>query len=148
MHIVYIPSLGGYQVRTSSGGPGGTRFVAVRKAGGHAAALRRVQRAADELEQLFPRESRRGKISSRNRSGVPGVAIAWRDGADYSYPHVVGNWTDALGRQRKFSYSIDRHGLEGAVRLALERRKAGGAPVPTIAEAMRRLRAAYPEAKW
>lgn len=149
MHIVYIPSLNGYQARTHGGGTGKTRFVAVRKAGGHAPALRRLRQAVSELTENFPRESRRGKLSARNRSGIAGVALAWREGVDYAYPYVVGNWTDALGRQRCFSRSIDRHGFESAVRFALARRKAGGAPVPTLAEALRRLRAAYPEAaRW
>lgn len=143
MHIQYIPAYDGYQVRVGSGGPGRTRFVAARKAGGHDAALRAARVAAQDLASRFPRESRRGKRFANNRSGVPGVAFEWREGVDYSYPYIVGNWTDRLGRQRRFSYSVDRHGLEGAIALALGRRKIGGAPVPTLDEAVRRIKRAY-----
>jgi hypothetical protein len=147
MHIQYIPGPGegGYQVRARSAGPGQTRFFAVRKYGGHRAALREAEECALELAKQHPPVSRVGKLVANNRSTVSGVRIEWRVyGSGHPYPYVVGHWIDTNGRHRAFAYSIDRNGLTRAVQRALERRKGGGAPVPSVQTAVRRLRKAYP----
>jgi hypothetical protein len=144
MHICYIAGEGdgGYQVRVGRGGPGQTRFFAVRKHGGFRNALRAAERFAYEFAKQHP-----PRLNANNRSGVAGMHVEWRISPPTGnvYPYLAGYRCDARGTRRSFSYSIDRHGLEGAVRKALARPLGVMTPTPSVAEVLRRLRAAYPE---
>lgn len=147
VHIQFIAAgggEGGYQVRAGSGRTGQTRFFAVRKYGGYVRALRAAARYA---LALLPPESLAWKArrNANNRSRVPSMAVRWRAGRRGAvYPYVCGHWRDARGRHRSFSYSIEHHGLREAVELALARQRASGVAVPSVDEAVQRLRGACP----
>ena len=118
----------GVQVRALDGGPGRSRFLAFRKHGGRDATLAKAREIERELLSRNPPVDRRQLIQRNNRSGVVGVTLRWKQyGSDWQYLYACGCVTDAKGRQRAFGYSIQRHGLEGALRLAIARRGLQGA---------------------
>lgn len=145
MHIQFIdtPAGGAYQVRVGQG-PGQTRYFSVRKYGGAAEALKAAKKAGKELQQAaLPPVPRLSRLLSNNRSGISGIQFQWRPGKTGSFLYVAGNWTDKQGRARAFAYSVERNGLEGALRKAIEIRVKSGAPKPDFELALERLTLAY-----
>jgi hypothetical protein len=143
VHICYIAAHGGgYQIRTGRAGPGQTRFFAVRKHGGHLNALQAAARCALELHNRHP-----PRLNVNNRSRMRGVRVEWRVSKQTGnvYPYLAGRWRESRGKWRCFAYSIERHGLEGAVRRALALPCPATLPTPSVRQALRLLREAYPE---
>ncbi len=128
----------GYQVRVK----GQSRYFSIKKHGGKRATLKLAKAAEKEiLDQLGIKSSAErlytSQPSNRNTSGVAGIHIQWRAyGSGNVYPYVSGSWKDKEGKQRMFGFSIERHGLKGALQLAYARRKVGKLQVIDIDEAV------------
>jgi len=115
----------GYQVRVK----GQSRYFSIKKHGGKRATLKLARAAEQEiLDKLGIKSSgerKHDKLTIRNTSGVVGIHLQWRcyNGGDNVYPYISGSWKDKEGKQRMFGFSIERHGLKGAIELAFARRK-------------------------
>lgn len=137
--------MNGVQVRVGRGGPGQTKYLAYRKHGGEAATRRKALR----IEAIMRRESgaisrHRGMLLASNKSGLPGIRLEWREyGGDVAYLYVVGNYTDAQGDGHAFAYSVDKHGLDGALAMGLAKREAHGVPHMPLAAALSAIHAYY-----
>jgi len=143
MHLTYcIPKpgrhSGGYQVRSGRPGPGQTRFFADKKLGGKTKA--RAQAEAFMLAVLphAPKHvDRRTLITKRNTSGVPGVWLAWVEGANRMlYQHVFVTWQDKRGKTHNGSVSLNKWGVEPGLQRALARR---GLPADEVPAALKKL---------
>lgn len=128
----------GYQVRVK----GQSRYFSIKKHGGKRATLKLAKAAEQEiLDQLGIKSSSERQQSTkpnrRNTSGVSGIHIQWRTYSSGNvYPYISGSWKDKDGKQRMFGFSIERHGLKGALQLAYEKRKIGKLLTIDINEAM------------
>lgn len=128
----------GYQVRVK----GRTRYFSIKKYGGKRATLKEAKLAEQEIlkemglkssSERLPQEN----IGKRNTSGVLGIHIQWRvhHQSINAYAYLSGSWKDKEGNSRMFGYSIDKHGLKGALKMAIAKRKIAKLPVPDINEA-------------
>lgn len=122
----------GYQVRVK----GQTRYFSVKKHGGKRSTLKLAREAEKEiLKELGIKSSSErlpnDKLGKRNTSGVLGVHIQWRTnrGSSNVYPYLSGSWKDTDGKPRMFGFSIEKHGLKEAVKLAFAKRKISKLPV-------------------
>jgi hypothetical protein len=145
-HIVTIRRQGeieGYQLRINGGGPGLSKFFAARKLGGAAKALREARRTARELGLPKTRQrggSRPGRLLSTSRTPAAGVRFEWTPFARRTVLYVIATWRDGDGRPCSTRFSVDRHGLEPALDLAIGRRTSCGAPEPDRAALLKALR--------
>jgi hypothetical protein len=57
--------------------------------------------------------------------------------------YVVATWRGKKGRASSTRYSVDRHGVEQALDLAIEKRTSCGAPMPDRAALLKALRKVY-----
>ena len=154
-HIVTIRRRGeieGYQLRINGGGPGLSKFFAARKLGGADKALRAARRTARELGLPKTRRrggSRPGRLLSTSRTPAAGLRFEWTPFARRTVLYVVATWRDGNGRPCSTRFSVDRHGLEAALDLAIGRRTSCGAPMPdraALLKALRKVRRAGPPA--
>ncbi|MBK9363614.1 MAG: hypothetical protein IPM99_22165 [Rubrivivax sp.] len=145
-HIVTIRRQGvveGYQLRINGGGPGLSKFFAARKLGGADKALRAARRTAREMG--LPKTRRRGgsepgRLLSTSRTPAAGVRFEWTPFALRTVLYVVATWRGRNGRPCSTRFSVDRHGVEGALDLAIARRTSCGAPMPDRAALLKALR--------
>lgn len=148
-HIVTIRRLGvveGYQLRINGGGPGLSKFFAARKLGGADKALRAARRTAREMG--LPKTRRRGgsepgRLLSTSRTPAAGVRFEWTPFALSTVLYVVATWRGRNGRPSSTRFSVDRHGVEAALDLAIARRTSCGAPMPDRAALLKALRKVY-----
>jgi hypothetical protein len=122
----------GYQVRVGPRHASLTKFFAIKKHGGPRKALARARQAEADLllqaEPLAPRDGPRAKPGANNTSGVVGIRPRYAVFSETPYLYFVVSWSEA-GRARCTSFSAEKHGLLGALKLALERRaSATGTP--------------------
>ena len=128
----------GFQVRVK----GKTRYFSIKKHGGKRATLKEAKLAEQvflkELgikssSQRLPQEG----LGKRNSSGVIGIHIQWRSHRDspHAYAYLNGSWKDKEGNARMFGYSINRHGLKTALKMAIAKRKASKLSIPDFDEA-------------
>jgi len=87
-----------------------------------------------------PKEAKRvGRLMKNNQSGLPGLRLGWRPsrGKKSGFPslYLTGNYTDANGKARGFSYSVTVHGLDGALKKGLELREKHGMAFVSLADA-------------
>lgn len=77
----------------------------------------------------------RGRRLSTNTSGLSAIRFEWRPSRDgaWEYPYVCVSWIDASGHAKRASYSVERHGADGALGRAISRRLAAGHQPPTLA---------------
>lgn len=77
---------------------------------------------AEEFLNSLPMESHARQMQSNNTSGMVGIRVRW---AEYSggepYPELVVNYV-MDGKTRITSMSLNKHGVEGALTLALKLR--------------------------
>lgn len=145
-HIVAIRRQGeieGYQLRINGGGAGLSKFFAARKLGGADKALRAARRLARELGLPKTRKrggSEAGRLLSTSRTPAAGVRFEWTPFALRTVLYVVATWRDRSGRPCSTRFSVDRHGAEAALDLAIERRTCCGAPMPDRSALLRALR--------
>jgi hypothetical protein len=152
-HIVTIRRQGeieGYQLRINGGGPGLSKFFAARKLGGADKALRAARRTAREMGLPKTRKrggSEPGRLLSTSRTPAAGVRFEWTPFALRTVLYVVATWRGPHGRPCSTRFSVDRHGLEAALDLAIARRTSNGAPMPdraALLKALRRFKRAGP----
>jgi hypothetical protein len=154
-HIVTIRRAGeveGYQLRINGGGPGLSKFFAARKLGGADKALRAARRTAKEMG--LPKTRRRGgsepgRLLSTSKTPAAGIRFEWTPFALSTVLYVVATWRGAKGRPSSTRFSVTRHGLEGALDLAIAARTSCGAPMPerdALLKALRKFKRAGPPA--
>ena len=90
-----------------------------------------------------PGGSRVGRTQRRSRTSVAGIRFEWAMRTSGPVLRVVATWTDRAGVPHHTSYSVDVHGLEGALDLAIAARTSNGAPMPDRAELLERLTAEH-----
>ncbi len=119
----------GWQVRIQRQNRSYTQFFSDKKYGSPTKAFEAALAYRDRLLQELPPpinptarlrtpEVRRKAAEAINRSGVIGIGFSikvTRQGV--RRPYVQGYWTDADGRRRATSRSIEAHGLKGALEL-------------------------------
>ncbi len=84
-----------------------------------------------------PEKNKLIKPYKNNTSGVNGIRLQWdemRSGNIYAY--IVTNYVDANGRNRGAAYSVNKHGLEGALQLAINKRIEHGNVTPSLKECL------------
>jgi len=148
-HIVTIRRQGeieGYQLRINGGGPGLSKFFAARKLGGADKALRAARKTAKEMG--LPKTRRRGgsepgRLLSTSRTPAAGVRFEWTPFALNTVLYVVATWRGKNGRPSSTRYSVQRHGLEQALDMAIEKRTSCGAPAPDRAALLKALKKVY-----
>lgn len=145
-HIVTIRRDGeieGYQLRINGGGPGLSKFFAARKLGGADKALRAGRRMARDMGLPKTRKrggSEPGRLLSTSKTPAAGIRFEWTPFAVSTVLYVVATWRGAKGRPSSTRYSVKRHGLEGALDLAIASRTSCGAPIPDRAALLKALR--------
>lgn len=148
-HIVTIRREGeveGYQLRINGGGPGLSKFFAARKLGGAEKALRAARKTAREMGLPKTRKrggSEPGRLLSTSRTPAAGVRFEWTSFAVSTVLYVVATWRGKNGRPSSTRYSVQRHGLEQALDMAIEARTSCGAPMPDRAALLKALKKIY-----
>ena len=116
----------GYQVRVGPRHAALTKFFAVRKHGGPRRALAAARAAEAELakqtEAAIGRTGARRRAPANNTSGLVGVRPRYVMFSDAPYLYFVASWS-VNGKPRCTSYSAEKHGLLGALELAMKRRE-------------------------
>ena len=148
-HIVAIRRNGvveGHQLRVNGGGTGHSKFFAAGKFGGADKALRAARKMAKGMG--LPKAQKRGgsptgRVLSTSRTHAAGIRFESKPGSEGPLMRVVATWTDKRGESRHTSFSVQRHGLAGALEKAIAARISCGAPQPDHAALLKRLRQAY-----
>jgi hypothetical protein len=148
-HIVTIRREGvieGYQLRINGGGAGLSKFFAARKLGGADKALRAARRTARDMG--LPKTRKRGgsvagRLLSTSRTPAAGIRFEWTPFSLHTVLYVVATWRNPKGRPASTRYSVDRHGMEGALDLAIGKRTSCGAPMPDRLALLKALRKAH-----
>ncbi len=146
-HIVAIrrnDQIEAYQLRIGTGGAGQTRLFSCGKHGGMRKALAAARAAAKEIGLMLG-GPRGGSVSGRRTRLSPtpsaGVRFEWHTFAQSTVLYVVASWRDRKGVSRCTRYSVERHGLQGALDKAIAARISAGAPLPDRRALLRALRA-------
>ena len=148
-HIVAIRRDGvieGHQLRVNGGGTGHSKFFAAGKFGGADKALRAAKKMAKGMG--LPKAQKRGgstagRLLSTSQTREAGIRFECKPGSEGPLMRVVATWTDRRGESRHTSFSVQRHGLAGALEKAIAARISCGAPLPDYAALLKRLRQAY-----
>jgi hypothetical protein len=119
-------STNGFQVRVGPRHAALTKFFAVRKYGGVRKALAEA-RAAEVVmrksaQPTLPREGARSIAQANNTSGLIGVRPRYTMFSDIPYLYFVASWSKN-GKAHSTSFSAEKHGTLGALKLAMERRE-------------------------
>lgn len=134
-HIVTIRREGvieGYQLRVNGGGPGLSKFFAVKKLGGDAKALKAARKFARD-NNLPPTKARGGSPEGRPMRTTqvePGIRFVWAQTVAGQVLQVHATWRLPNGTPRHTHYSVQRNGVNGALDRAIEARMSCGAPQP------------------
>lgn len=119
-------STNGYQVRVGPRNAALTKFFAVRKYGGVRKALAEARAAEAVLQQSAPpaasRVGPRQTAQANNTSGLIGVRPRYTLFGDAPLLAFVVSWSKG-GKAYCTSYSAERHGMLGALTLAMEKRE-------------------------
>jgi hypothetical protein len=138
-------STNGYQVRVGPRHASLTKFFAVRKYGGVRKALAHARAAEIELRKIaLPTAERHGprtNAQANNSSGVVGIRPRYEMFSEHPYLYFVASWS-MNGKACSTSFSANKHGMVGALKLAMERReKATGVRYDfTARQALNRMR--------
>jgi hypothetical protein len=145
-HIVAIRRDGqieAYQLRIGSGGAGQSRLFSCGKHGGLRKTLAAAKAAAKEMGVVIggPRGgSHTGRRTRLSPTPAAGVRFEWLAYAQSTVLYVVASWRDRHGVSRCTRYSVERHGLQGALDKAIAARISAGAPLPDRRALLRALR--------
>lgn len=119
-------STNGYQVRVGPRHASLTKFFAVRKYGGIRKALAEARAAEvvmrDEAPPTSPRRGPRSTAQANNTSGLIGVRPRYSLFSAKPYLYFVASWSKG-GKAFATSYSAEKHGVLGALQLAMKRRE-------------------------
>ena len=125
---IHSGSTQGFQVRVGPRHATLTKFFASRLHGGEAKALAKARKAEKALQKQFgPKLERSGPrllAPSNNTSGLVGIRPSYAVFSDEPYLYFAVSWSEG-GRQRCTSYSAQKHGLLGALQMAMDRREKG-----------------------
>ena len=122
----------GWQVRARRDGERQSKFFADARHDGPDPALAAAIEYRDRLLASLPDEPTRPRKAWSN-TGVVGLSLREKDGADETKLYVQLNWVDARGKRKSGSYSVAKWGLRralwnGCLKLYRER-QAAGSPV-------------------
>ena len=116
----------GFQVRVGPRHAALTKFFALRKYGGARKALAHAKAAEAKLlkiaEPTLPRTGARLTAQANNTSGLVGIRPRYVLFSDHPYLYIVASWS-VNGKPRCTSYSAEKHGLLGALAMAMARRE-------------------------
>lgn len=119
-------STNGYQVRVGPRHAAMTKFFAVRKYGGVRKALAEARAAEAVMQQTAPpsspRVGPRKTAQANNTSGLIGVRPRYTVFGETPYLYFVVSWSKN-GKAHCTSYSAEKHGMLGALTLAMEKRE-------------------------
>lgn len=123
----------GFQVRVK----GKTKYFSTRRYG-----FKEAKQMAETHEQkLFLIVGKPARYSAasltgaeRAKRGILGMHFSYTPShaCDIAYPYVRGIGCNADGKQIAFGYSIEKHGIEGALKLAILARKRMGCTTPSL----------------
>ena len=124
----------GWSVRFQRDGEKRARFFKDAAHGGADGALLAAQAWRDETREalgpvvngkptwLLTPDMRDKNRQSVSQTGVTGISVVARPFGQRRVPYVTAYWIDGEGRRRQTSFSAQRHGVEGALRLAARAR--------------------------
>ena len=123
--------------------------------GGTDEALEAALKWRDTMYEQLPsmaevtEETRRKTAEAVNRTGVVGIGFSMqRQRNGRRVPYVAAYWRDPeTGKRRATSYSVDKHGLRGAVRRACRSLREGRGEDPTRGQVDYLTRKALPGVK-
>lgn len=150
-HIVAIRRDGAllaYQLRVGSGGAGQSKLFSVGKLGGPRKALNAARQTAEANGMTLGGKrggSPEGRRNSRSPSPAAGLRFEWQNFAQSTVLYVVATWKNERGVSCSTRYSVDRHGLPGALDKAIEARTSCGAPQPDRKALLKALKAKHAE---
>ncbi len=75
-----------------------------------------------DASRMHTQEARRRNRRAVSRTGVTGIGVVLREFSAQRVPYVTAYWIDADGRRRQTSFSVQRHGVDDALRLAARAR--------------------------
>lgn len=150
----------GWQVRIERQKKKYSQFFSDSLHGGTETALERALQWRDEklralperkipTEHLHTRKNKRKAAEAMNRTGVIGIGFSmYTLKSGEKAPYVTCHWEDPETRKRRSSgYSINKHGLRGALRLACRRLREGQGQQPTKYQVEYLVRKATPAVK-
>lgn len=144
-HIVTIRKAGavlGHQLRTGRGA-GQCFYFGASTYGDPEAARKAAMREAKVMGLKIGTGrggSAQGRRTSRSPTPAAGIRWEWQPYAGTAALYVVASWS-TKGIAKCTRYSTEKHGLEGALDLAIKARTSAGAPMPERAALLRALRA-------
>lgn len=144
-HIVTLRRAGkvfGYQLRTGREA-GQSAYFGAASHGGPDQALAAAQARAQSLGLTLGagRGSPVGRRTRLSPSPAAGIRWEWHATQASAVLYVVASWM-RKGHPCGAKYSTEKHGLEGALDLAIAARTSAGAPMPDKAALLRELRRA------
>jgi hypothetical protein len=148
-HLVAIRQEGeiiAWQLRVGKGGPGQTRLYSANKLGSPnkaKAAARADCKAMGLVLGLRPGGVPKGTRNRLSPTSSAGIRWEWNEFPNSWVLYVVCSFTQRDGRAGCSRFSTQKHGLEGALDLAIQRRVSHGAPMPDKAKLMTELRRCY-----
>lgn len=125
---------GGWWVRIQRDGTQTQRSFRDARHGGTDGALKAARRWRNaRLRELGPAqtsdasrmhtpEARAANRRAVSQTGETGIAVQVRPFASQRVPYVTAYWVDEGGRRRQTSFSVAKHGVDGALRLAARAR--------------------------
>ena len=120
----------GWLVRFQREGEKYSRFFSDGAHGGRDAGFETARRWRDErraeigptptsdARHMLTPQARRKNRRAVSRTGVTGIGFVVREFASQRVPYVTAYWLDADGRRHQTSFSIQKHGVDNAVKLA------------------------------
>jgi hypothetical protein len=112
----------GYYVRIRWRGVIYAKFFSDKKCGGTDKAWEAAEAYFHELDASMPPDTKVGRLSSRNTSGVVGVSRAAGVKRGCAYAHWQAWWT-AGGQTKTACFSIRKYGEEESKQMAIAARK-------------------------
>jgi len=91
-----------------------------------------------------PGGSKVGRLMRRSRTQAAGIRFEWVNRISCGpVLRVVATWTDKAGVPHHTTFSVQAHGLEGALDRAIAARTSAGAPMPDRADLLERLQVEF-----
>lgn len=135
-----------WQLRVGSGGPGQTRLYTAKKLGSLNKAKAAAKADCKALGLVLGTGvggSAKGKRTRLSPTSSAGIRWEWQEFPNSWVLYVVCSFTQRDGRGGSSRFSTQKHGLEAALDLAIQRRVHHGAPLPDKAKLMTELRRYY-----
>lgn len=112
----------GYMVRISRNGERVSRYFADADNGGKRKSLAIAKQTHEDLvNELGPPANTKGRVTSRNSSGIVGVHLAYTNDKRYAgceYYAYCASWVSEEGKREKISFAFTKYGEDMAFELA------------------------------